>query len=302
MGLALTASVGVAWWIVRDHPGTRGTQIISQIRDEGLGAHWRGFKQRWFLRQDPTTEQPNGWRCEIILAGDDGSFHGLNVQRDQAYTWERWKLNRSATEGTYHAGQVFSIQGRLRPRNDTEIQMDHGIVTVRQRGGLQFVESQAPTPDNYVPEGMLPLVRRVVALKKTHAKVKVILNQLPPDPNSGQPRFVDFDMRCLPHPSKGATDIRVAASYGGQPLGEEGYATYAFDEGGTLRAVYQDKHEHPSERIVKYPEIRKAFPKAGTYIRSVIDELDKIQKLKFPIPESRKPPKPSKPAAVIRSP
>ena len=287
MGLALIAGVAVAWWIVRSHPGTRGSRILSQIRQEGLDAHWRGFKQRWILRQDPASEKPSGWRCELIVAGDDGWFHGLDVERNDKITWELWKLDKSATEGTYRAGGLLSVQRRLRARDDTKIRMDRGVVTVWQRLDIQFVESQAPAPDNYLPEGMLPLVRRVVAIQKTHAKFKIILNQVLPDPESGQPRFINVDMRCLPQPSKGATDIRISMSYGGRPA--EAYKTYAFDEAGTWLGSYDGKHDRPSERTATYPEIRKAFPQAGAYLRTLIDEL------KFPIPESHKPPPVSRP-------
>lgn len=286
MGLALTAGVGVAWWIVRSHPGTRGSQILSQIRKEGLDAHWRGFKQRWIIRQDPASEKPSGWRSELIVAGDDGWFRGLIVERGDKITWELWELDKSATKGTYRAG-VLPVQRRSRPREDTKIRMDQGVVTVWQRLHVQFVESGADAPDNYVPEGMLPLVRRLVAIQKTHAKFKIILNQVLPDPESGQPRFINVDMQCLPQPSKGATDIRISMSYGGRPA--EAYKTYAFDEAGMLLGSYDGKHNRPSERTATYPQIRKVFPQAEDDLRTAIDEL------KFPIAESDKPPPVSRP-------
>ena len=67
----LLVSLGVAWWMVRRHPATRGATLLAQVRRDGLGAYWRGSSDHGRLRR-LRDGRVVGWRATVRRAGGGG--------------------------------------------------------------------------------------------------------------------------------------------------------------------------------------------------------------------------------------
>jgi len=198
----LVVSVGIAGWIShsRQAAGVRGGEVLAEIRAVGLPHFWGEGTREFFLMR--RNGEPVGWRAVLRKPVGD-SFRGFDVHvgAEGGFAWESWTLRNDLRAGTYVAfGPSNTAQDHLAK---TEVVLSHGQVTVSEtllapsamvsRGGrsprtgrpsrLEVVErytSRADVPDNYLPEGSLPLVARQVGQRKVDASFKIVINETPP--------------------------------------------------------------------------------------------------------------------------
>ncbi|GAF76610.1 unnamed protein product, partial [marine sediment metagenome] len=189
------------------------------------------------------------WRSTFSLQRADGSFEGIDIvvsrrAEGTTATWEWWGLNADATKGQYRAGTVLGSTMGWWMLKDTDIGLTEGRVSARQ--GSEW-ESQTRAPDNYLPEGTLELVLRLVAQQRTRAQFKLILNSLPP---VGQTtRFarllsesIDASRSGIPGAAAGVT-VRTLAG------GADFESTYFFDrDGRIIRKIDPDRTWTPVTR------------------------------------------------------
>jgi len=110
--------------------------------------------------------------------------------------WETWTLSNDLRSGSYVAtGPSILVPGLLAT---TKIVLANGQVEVTEilrdtshgprpgrspspkSAALPQYTSRTAVPENYLPEGSLPLVTRLVGERKVSASFKIVLNETPP--------------------------------------------------------------------------------------------------------------------------
>jgi len=191
MCIVLLASVAVAYLLVvkRGVPAQRGAQIISQIRNEGLGAYWTD--QPVALRY--LGKDPEGRVRAVMLVSRQAIETGYSgtrrLQTEAGLLLEQWTLSSDARRGAY-SGPTGTVEP-----STTTILLENGKASVVQntRRGIKAAES--PAPDNYIPEGMQRLVVQQVARSGKQAVFSGILNS--EAIAAGRVRFATIAMKPL---------------------------------------------------------------------------------------------------------
>ncbi len=189
----LAVTIAGAWWLVwaRNAPARRGAELVAQVRSEGLGAFWQGPEvQFWQIERTQLT--PYGpvrsvlWTVELRKQRPDGGFEELSVTgaNPDRLQWAYWKLNAQATEGLYQAGILDRnrVSRQLETRQKTEIRQTADKLAVQQfmDDAGKRVETFAPVPENYAPEGTLRLLRDLTARNGENADFLVVYDEVPP--------------------------------------------------------------------------------------------------------------------------
>ena len=204
LALLLVASIAGAWGYARSlrRAGVRrGTDLIAQIREQGVANLYDGASERWYVFEalGRTTRQPVGWRIVMVEPRPDGWVHGLDFyvfpfsDGERLGAWERWQLNADATEGRYIAGWLGIESDQWIVAKDTVIELADGIVTAEQTIDDKVFRSRSEIPDNYVPEGAFELVLRLMLHQTDPTSMQLILNGQPPV--NGRPDFQPLTLR-----------------------------------------------------------------------------------------------------------
>ncbi|MBS3822142.1 MAG: hypothetical protein KGY81_10315 [Phycisphaerae bacterium] len=281
MLLVLLAAVTVAWLLARE-PGegvATAAAIIADIRSEGLGAYWSGEPVlHWYLIR--IRGKPVGWRV-TYRQGDDDGFGGGQVlirrspKGGATEAISSWWLNRDATRGVYKGHSLGSSvvaqdSGRLvKMRSETEarIELRDGQLNILQVFDGRPVESQAPAPPGYIPEGADDLAMALAAQRRTHALFRMIIDQYPPE--GSYPIFLRLSMQYLgpPEGEPNHTVMEVTRSRRGQTLNK---ATYILDrDGEVLESSYEIGGRSFTETRSSEENVLKVFPNARSIFTSL---------------------------------
>jgi|GEM_PF-1796279 len=226
----LLLMVSAAWLLVRARsvPPAGAEDVLRALREKGLRHYWPRPRERWLLlRKDGA---PVGWNAAVVLPAGNGEFRGLDVTYDassRAIVWEAWRLNADATAGDYAAGRA---NGRGRSlTTDTRIRYAAGrLETVQFIDGQRYA-SGAEAPGNYLPEGTVPLARRIVADRESSARFQMVIHSAPPQ--GDRTRLVTLTIAyagTTPRgPLEGARQVHVS-------LGRTDSGVYLLDEDGDL--------------------------------------------------------------------
>lgn len=242
---------GANWLVQTRQQGARNAaQLLAEVRETKLPHYWPAEPSTtYFLAKGPDGRSI-GWRREQRIAFA-GGYRGQSIMLVPGSGAERelWQLDDTATVGKY-AGPTEKRSNRL-----TKILLDHGSVRVQQLVGNTLVkEAQSPTPDNYMPEGLTPLMVRLVAQNGHEAVFRTILNieaivdgqsQI----NFGVLRLEPIDrttVRVETHLSAGAFESTYHLNAQGQII------EISDPDGMTQVLTPVDKvlHEFPSDRLL----------------------------------------------------
>ncbi len=203
----LGVCVGVAWYMtVRiDAPTHQGTEIMQDIRVRKLLSFWG--EQKTYHQHYLVYQRVGG---KLVLVGWRFKYRGLNSDPRKGFvggdiSWKggttrsSWTLTNGLDKGTYESNFMRVVEGKYVPIMLASIELDGGNLQVQQNLKGQELSTVSEIPDNYIPEGTLSLVYREVANRKTHAKFKMIFDNLAPV--GGKPRFGAVGVRYL-HPPK----------------------------------------------------------------------------------------------------
>ena len=168
-------TVGVAYWLVHVRsvvPARRGREMIEKLRGAGLDAHWPDA--RVVARYERYSgEMPTGDRLVELRSREGGEFIGRTQQYVEGKTAEeQWRLRPDLSEGRYRA--TDDIKDPTAGR--TEIVLSDGRVEVTQVTLFDRMTGSADAPPNYIPEGAMDLVARLVAEDGRPAAFRMILN------------------------------------------------------------------------------------------------------------------------------
>jgi len=237
--LTTTALAAAVTWL-KNRPTRNAAAILREIRTNGLSKYWQAKSEEWFLKQ--AGRRIVGWSVAMRIRREDGSFEGLLLHNDLSPTggrnWEWWRLDDKATKGQYEAGQLLPDGRDWELLTDTRIHQANGVLTVEQFFEHRWLKSAAIVEPNYIPEGLGPLVNLLIAQKNIKARLRTILNDLPPYGNTSRITWITATgARAAEDAVAGAAfrvDVRLKApSQDGMVLIEQ--STFYDRNGRTLR-------------------------------------------------------------------
>jgi|GEM_PF-3156239 len=249
MVLVFLASVAAAAWLadVRAEPMDRGADTMQALRRE-LPRLWSGPGETlWYLLTGPSGQQ-GGWLMQDWRR-EDGTYAGRTITRTQNDLYvEQWRVSDDARKGTYLAWPWSDRRDR------TAIALDGNTVVVEQDRGRRRRIARAPTPANYIPEGLSSLAVRLACVGGSSARFAMIYNDeaisggrlafgaLAVEPQSPRRARVSY----LPATSPDWTDVVV--------LDEKGRIV----ERHNLRTGL-------TYRLADLEQVRRLYPEAGRF-------------------------------------
>ncbi|MCP4379547.1 MAG: hypothetical protein GY794_25665 [bacterium] len=189
----LVVSVALAWLTTKPRKAFSpdGVGIISQLTNNTIEEYWSNADHKtWFVGQQPDGT-PVIWLMRSRRKIPGGEFSGTIKTASYASSW---KLNSDLSEGSY-LGREFDKNNNKYA--ETQIKMTNDTVTVVRTHFMSGTKRSATSrrPANYIPEGALPLVMRLVASRGREMTFKMIL-----DRNSivgGNVNFLDVEIAPL---------------------------------------------------------------------------------------------------------
>ncbi len=244
MFVILLVSVGLAWWLVhqRTIPLKSGANILAEIRSKSLPHYW-GDKTEFqcYIMRDRDGANV-AWRIDLRERTKTG-YQGLRMFHSGANLLEEtWQLTDDAHHGRYN-GPTPDV------RVTTDIILAGAKITVVQqlRGGAS-VKDSVPTPDNYIPEGMEPLVAAQVLRTKEQAVFKTLLNDeaiVASQVNFGTEKMTAIDSNSVRTETAG--------------LGPARKQIYYFGADGRLEKIVQEEN-NATLTAVAPDDLLAAFP------------------------------------------
>jgi hypothetical protein len=164
--------VAWAWYIVQSRtvlPENNAKAILAEIRSRKLKFYWGDQPQWQYYVVHNNKGQAVGWQAMSNTPVQDGYAGSM---WENSGRQELWKINEAATVGNY-LGQLT-----LRDERIVQIRLDKQAVTVKwiQDGTEISKAPPAEPPDTYIPEGLMPLVIRLVSQTGQTATFHTILN------------------------------------------------------------------------------------------------------------------------------
>jgi hypothetical protein len=175
---SLLASVGAALWIVhtRQAMGDLAGDLLNEIRQKGLAHYWPQRREvSWYLAVD-ATGKPVGVRAvlrrPVLIEGDKTprSFYGSDfLLTPNGSLQEAWNLRDDLSAGQYEGPSSRGITRILLKGRQVEVQQPDPD---RRRAA----SGESECPENYVPEGAMDLLLRLVVQRGQPVTYKMIDN------------------------------------------------------------------------------------------------------------------------------
>jgi len=243
----LAASTVLAWTLTLPGAGAsaRGAEIIAQLRKDTLDNYWTAADDVRYFVCFKFGGAPNRWRIDIRNATPSDTYSGgltMGIAKGITQT-STWKLRSDMSQGSYVATSDLVT---------TRIAIDdQRVAVVRTPPGLKQ-KADAARPDNYVPEGALPLVLRLAAIGGREAAVKMIFDDFAIE--NGRINFVTARLTPM-----GQTAVKFEYNV----KGIHATAIYRFDQDMNINRI-----EHPGDNTVyqlcsaetllkEFPSLRK---------------------------------------------
>lgn len=247
----LAAVIAAAWAVVAVRAGAtrRGTEIVRRMQEQGLPQLLGSQPQvRAYLVTEPRSAR--GWRLIRVQPAPTGytgvAAEGLQDGQRAYQAEERWRatdnLSRVEYEATDDPATRRGVSIHLTAQSVTD-----RTVTVIMAQGSEGISGKGPAPDNYVPEGMLPLAIRLAAQGGEPANITMILNHEALRATARgvyEPNFTPAQLRPR---SGGQVDLKIGSST----------QTFTLDDSGQIVHIRHDSDLEYS--AVPIEELRKKF-------------------------------------------
>ncbi|MCE5280450.1 MAG: hypothetical protein ABFD92_19655 [Planctomycetaceae bacterium] len=247
----LAAVVAAAWAVVAVRAGAtrRGIEIVRRLQEQGLPQLLGSQPQvRAYRVTEP--QSARGWRLIRVEPAPKG-YAGLAAEKLQdgkrAYqAEERWRATDNLSRVEYEATDDMATRRGVSILLTAQ-SVTNRTVTVIMAQGSEGISGKGPAPDNYVPEGMLPLAIRLAAEGGEPANITMILNNEALRPTARgvyEPNFTPAQIRPR---SGGQVEIKIAGST----------QTYTLNDSGQIIHIRHDSGLEYS--AVPVEELRKNF-------------------------------------------
>jgi hypothetical protein len=175
---SLLASVGAAMWVVhtRQAMGDLAGDLLNEIRQKGLASYWPQQQEvSWYLATD-ATGRPVGLRAVLrrpmLIEGDSPGkgFYGREyLLMPNGSLQEVWNLRDDLSAGQYAGPSSRGITRILLKGRQVEVQQPDPDRR-REASGTSVY------PGNYLPEGAMELLLRLVVQRGQPVTFKMIDN------------------------------------------------------------------------------------------------------------------------------
>ncbi|MFB3892967.1 MAG: hypothetical protein ACE15C_13190 [Phycisphaerae bacterium] len=212
MLVILLACVAAAWWLSQTR--NAGPSIIDEMRRTGLRKLWGPDGRTDFYVLADAGGQPLGWWAVSRWPTDDG-YAGETFVRTESRAQidspvETWKLSDDARQGQYTGA---SIVGRT--VLSTSIALADGEVVVAHKYKGVKVDAQDRAPANYIPEGSLDLVVRLVQQQGREARFAMLFDTRALAAEDGRAAVTFTPVRMVPQQG-GAVRMEFQTEEGSQ--------------------------------------------------------------------------------------
>lgn len=251
LGILLIA-VCIAWLITLSSSALmdEGTAVIREIRKQSLPV---------LLKNDPAI------RCYLIKNKEGGKLgYGIDTLRSgrngydgaglmhlpRVTVSEKWQLSNDAARGSY-AGLSSGMD-----QSYTAMSLSDGKLIATVQLPTQKIRSELTVPDNFIPDGIIDLVVRVVAQRGG----KAVFHALRGSQAVMQNRLYFSTVTMIP---QGRDKVKVQIK---APNGEVDSFIYHLDAKGQVLDVKVD--EAITMQVVGQEELFKAFPETRSLLPS----------------------------------
>jgi len=277
----LGACAALAWWMTEriDAPTAQGIEIVKDIRARELLHFWgenKTHQQHYFIyRRVGRKQEIVGWKFEYRSQNKNPqysqkSFIGGEIVWEGHYSQSQWTLTNGLDKGTYQSSSERRDHNRLFKTGAT-IKFDSGILRVQQLFPGKKLNSECKIPDNYIPEGSMSLIFREVADRKTHAKFKMIFDNVPPV--GSRPRFGVLEVRYLYPPKDDPSGAVLEVKH--IVLSTKSTLRLILDSAGN---VVSETAENMVTKPVSEKDFSRIFPLPARNLKGMLSELRKTPK------------------------
>jgi hypothetical protein len=261
MLVVLLASVLAAWSLVtaRGAMFDRAAAVIQEIREKTLPSLLGGKPVTTYYLLRDAKGRNLGYTIDTRRPVN-GNFSGVRLMRQaKAVFHEQWRLRNDIASGQY-----LGISQEPARAEETRITLKDKQVTVEQVVGSKLMQVRDAAPSNYIPEGLTPLVIRLVVQRGQKASFKTISDS--EAIIQGQLNFTTVTLTPL-------SDRKVRYEAELFPLGKID-RIYSLDAGGQVLQSL-DNAGGITEQAVTYDEIIRAYPEVLRY-KAFQDKPDQL--------------------------
>ncbi|MBT3200664.1 MAG: hypothetical protein HN350_12195 [Phycisphaerales bacterium] len=180
----LAISVAIAWFTTQPKTppltsSQAGAEIIAEISGETLDEYWSADRrENYFLIIDRKKESdsltPVGWEVVSRQQDPSGGYSGAlkQVVGDDFTHKSRWSLSADLSQGQYSADSPDDQTNQIA----TQIILDNETITVTRNVDGKTQTASTDRPENYLPEGAMPLALKLVAERQLDASFKILFD------------------------------------------------------------------------------------------------------------------------------
>ncbi len=174
----LAGSIALAWLTTQKQKAFvySGADVLAKLASEKIDKYWSPEKSTRWMVGLVADDKHVGWEVSSIESDMPAKFSSLQIGGPKGMSHKvRWTLSSDLSQGHYSA-TVYGKDGRELSQTQTTLTKDR--VNIARRVGQAQLAATARRPMNYVPEGALPLVMRIVADTGSEIVVKMVFDEI----------------------------------------------------------------------------------------------------------------------------
>jgi hypothetical protein len=256
--LAILGVCSAVAWVMAWHkstPARNAREILSVVRRRGLKSYWPESvrRQQWFLIRRGETIV--GWEMEYHQAGPSRAGGGferrMKIDTGQLRLSARWRLSNNVEDGEYQSQRVVLSPPRAEVGEAKIVFHGRNLQVYQNINGVRY-SSTATAPENYLPEGAMPLVIREVARRRGRARFEMVQDESHPKLlQGGRTPLFPFELRyCGEDSQTPGAMVETSDSRGNS------WITVVDDNGAVVRRY----GENLECTLVSYEEVLRHFP------------------------------------------
>lgn len=264
--------LGTAHWLVKLHaaPVTRAQEILNAIRSEGLGRYFAEPEITYMITTDHKGKST--WSIQKTSFEDD-RFHLIGVFTYDKSSWGTEEITATGDLSTLsYKSQLVPSDSSIQTKTsiylaNNEINVTRNLVLQTPKGvkELQGLKGKSNIPSNYIPEGMIDLVVKMVNRRGKPASFKIIIDSAALDKGFYGVNFIPINLKPLENNQVEKTS----------PILKNFRTIYTLDNEHKIKSI-----ETNTTKTVKasLPQLLKKFPHQQPFIQKMISSISKPKK------------------------